>query len=261
MRVCIFGSGKVATHLARRLFKKGVFITQVFSRNPEHASLLAEKVSASPISDYSMVAGGQDLYIIAVSDDAIAQVAKGISNKLGPHGAFIVHTSGATPGAILQPFTKRFGVLYPLQTFSSAVEPDWDSIPICIDANSLVDIHSLESLGNTIGKKTVVRISDEKRAMLHVAAVFANNFTNHMLHLAWRIARENDLDFDILKPLIRETIRKIEEESPAGMQTGPALRGDDKTIEAHLELLEKEPSIREVYQVLTQSIQQHKKKP
>lgn len=260
MRVTIVGSGKVATHLALRLYAKGVFIHQVYSRNAENAKALAKQVGAKAVSDYRTLAPGQDLYMLAVSDKAIEEVATKVAGELGSHGVFLVHTSGATPGAILRPYSKRHGVFYPLQTFSREVQPDWNSIPICIDANSAADMHSLELLGKTIAQK-VVRIPDEKRAKLHVAAVFANNFTNHMLHLAWEIARKNDIDFDILKPLIRETIRKIEAESPADMQTGPAIRGDDTTINTHLELLEDNPSIQEVYRVLTGSIRAQKKQP
>ena len=257
MRVCIIGSGKVATHLALRLFEKGVVIVQVFSRSIEHASTLAKLVQSKPINDYMDLAKGQDLYILAVSDNAIEPVAQKMQEVLGSQHAFVVHTSGATPGSILKEHFKRYGVFYPLQTFSKEVNPKWETIPICIDASNIADVHSLQELGKKCSN-TVVRISDDQRAALHVAAVFANNFTNHMLHLSWLIAKEHGVDFSILMPLIKETIRKVGDNNPGDMQTGPALREDDNTIAAHLELLANHPDIQLVYEVLSKSILQQK---
>jgi predicted short-subunit dehydrogenase-like oxidoreductase (DUF2520 family) len=253
MRITILGSGKVATRLGLRLFQKGITISQVYSRNEEHARVLAGKLNAAFTNKLEDVKAGADLYLFAVSDDAIEELAKKLADQKGHHSSFVVHTSGATPSTVFKNSFKRYGVFYPLQSFSEEVEPQWDKIPICIDASNLTDMHNLSDLAHKCSN-VVEPLTDEKRAGLHVAAVFANNFTNHMLHLSSEITRKFGVPFEILFPLIQETIRKIEKGTPEEMQTGPAIRGDQETIQRHLRLLEDWPDIQMVYDLITKSI-------
>ena len=172
----------------------------------------------------------------------------------------MVHTSGATPQSIFEKNgAKRFGVFYPLETFSSNRNPDFSEIPICVDANSKKDFELLKKLGKKISSN-VHHISDEKRAVIHVAAVFVNNFANHLSYIADDILKENKIPFEILLPLMKETVSKLENGAPSEMQTGPAKRGDEKTIQRHLEFLNDFPEYAKLYEIMTDGITKQKKK-
>ncbi|MDX1942300.1 MAG: F420-dependent NADP oxidoreductase [Saprospiraceae bacterium] len=248
--IILIGAGNVGYHLGKRLFEKGLHIKQVFSRTKEKAQNLASEIKAEAITDLSKMDPNADLYILAVHDDAIIKTA----SQLPLNQKLITHTSGSTPSTVLQPYTQRYGIFYPLQTFSISKEVDFEQIPICIHANNKEDVIFLENIAKRISSK-VYRINDEQRAILHVAAVFVNNFTNHLFQIGYNILEKENLPFDLLRPLIRETAEKIQEHSPAGMQTGPAVRGDKATIKRHLLYLEKFPEYRSLYDSLTKSIQ------
>jgi len=252
MKITIIGSGNVGTHLAKRLFEKGHSIVQVFSRNIDNASELALQVNAEPICDLNKLKDNIELIIIAVKDDAIESVAKAISLD----NVLMVHTSGATPSTVFDKHTNRFGIFYPLQTFSKAKSADFEKLPICIDANKEEDLKCLEELANSICPN-VYRINDKERAILHVCAVMVNNFTNHLFAMADDILQQENLTLDILKPLISETVKKIENHPPKQMQTGPAIRKDENTINNHLQFLDKYPNYQLIYKLLSDSIQKH----
>ena len=254
MTITLIGAGNVGYHLGKRLFKKGITIHQVYSRQLKNAQLLAAKINATPIATLAKIDDTADLYIIAVKDDAIAGVAAALQQHKGMGKKLVVHTSGAANSQSIGKYFKRFGVLYPLQTFSKNRKIKFSTIPICIDANKKKDIQLLQNLGAKISQK-VARIKDEERAILHVAAVIVNNFSNHLFHLGQQITQAEQIDFSLLKPLMAETVSKIERQSPYDMQTGPARRNDKKTIKKHLQYLQKFPEYRQLYTLLTKSIQ------
>lgn len=250
-QVTLIGAGNVAHHLGLALRSKGVEILQVFSRNSDKANHLASITSSEAISDLSKVAAS-DLVVLAVSDQAIPEVSAALARFL-PEDTFVVHTSGATPSAFIAGHFRRYGVFYPLQTFSTGREVDFGEIPICVHAGTEPGLLELEALARRISR-SVHRVNDEQRRWLHLTAVVVNNFPNHLYHLACEVLSDQHLPFDLLKPLILETARKVQDHPPAAMQTGPARRGDRATIEAHLRLLEQYPGLREVYEALTRSI-------
>jgi len=195
-----------------------------------------------------------DLYILAVSDNAIEQVAEDLSKRIGKD-KLVVHTSGATPTRLLKSYFKYYGSFYPLQTFSISRNVTFEKVPMCIDANSKKHSTLLLEIAEQLSEK-VYAINDAQRAKLHVAAVFVNNFSNNLFTIGEQITRKENLPFEILKPLIEETVEKIRNHSPIEMQTGPAVRNDQNTIDRHLKYLQKEfPELVEVYQTMTKSIQ------
>lgn len=249
MKITIIGAGNVGTHLAKRLFECKHEIIQVFSRNREKAQELAKTVNASPIIELHHLKLNADLYILAVKDDAIEEVARQIPFR----DKLVVHTSGAKSSEIFQPYFDHFGVFYPLQTFSINKEADFEKLPICVYANSKSSIQTLQSLANSICPN-IYTIDDEQRATLHVCAVMVNNFTNFMYVMAEDILKQEQLSLDILRPLIEETVLKISKHPAEAMQTGPARRNDLQTIEQHLIFLRHYPDYQKLYQDLSASI-------
>lgn len=246
VQAVILGSGNVAHHLARAFTSHpGLQLVQRYARN---INALDDVTIPVPITHDLSKLVVADVYILAVSDDAIA----GLSAQLPFEGRLVVHTSGSMPLEALD-LKNRGGVFYPLQTFSKAKAVDFSQIPICVEAATEPDYALLETAARALSEQTY-RIDSAQRRTLHVAAVFASNFSNHMYKLAADLCANNHMPFDILKPLIQETAHKILSLPPRDAQTGPAIRHDQKTIAAHLELLQ-EPSQRAIYQLLTQSIQ------
>lgn len=242
----------MATQLGKRLVEQGMPISQVLSRNIDHASKLALALGAGSWSDqWHDVLPDADWIILAVSDQAIDDVAA----ALAPHvaGALVTHTSGATPGAVLQSFFARYGVFYPLQSFSEEHTPDWPAVPFCLDANVMSDLVFLEKKAALLGGK-VYRVNDGQRAVLHLGAVFANNFANHCFSVAHELLEQKGLPFELLHPLMRATLDKALAHPPAEVQTGPAVRGDQDTMEKHVELLREHPLWQEIYRLMSESI-------
>lgn len=246
IKVTIIGSGNVAQHLITAFNKSNeIEVLQVFSRTKEDIS---QHIDSSKItSDYDSLSES-DIYIIAVSDSAIAEV----SSKLPFKNRFVVHTSGSVPLENLDSKNKR-GVFYPLQTFTRNKEVDFSMIPTCLESEFDDDYTILENIAEAINSRHYLISSDQRKA-LHVAAVFVNNFTNHLYQLGKDICNEHQLPFEILKPLIAETAQKVQILSPLDAQTGPAKRHDQNTIDRHLALLTNQTQ-KEIYKILTQSIQ------
>jgi predicted short-subunit dehydrogenase-like oxidoreductase (DUF2520 family) len=253
MKISIIGTGNVAFHLGKRLKKQGLKIEQIIGRDPQKTLWLADILQTNWTSDFNNVATESDLYIIAVNDSAIENVAAKLSKQL--QDKFVVHTSGTMPSTVLQPYFRQFGTLWPLQTFSVTSQPDFERIPIFI--NSIQD--NLPPYPNDFLRKLAEKISprvfdlsDEDKMTLHLAAVFVNNFTNHLFKVGAEIVQQQRLPFDVLLPLIEETVNKIRHNAPDAMQTGPARRGDDLTITKHLEFLENQtPQYALLYTVLS----------
>ena len=247
----LIGAGNAAWHLGLALHAAGVEVLQVYSRNLQKAKSLSDLISSEAISDFAELRPA-DLVIVAVSDQAIPEVAAALPRFI-PADAFVVHTSGGTSSAYLAAHFERYGVFYPLQTFTAGREVDFRSVPLCVHAGREEDLLLLEELGRRLCDR-VYRIDDERRQWLHLAAVAVNNFPNHLYALAEQTLNDHQLPFDLLRPLILETARKVQDALPGPMQTGPAARGDRATIEAHLRLLEEYPQFKAVYEVLTRSL-------
>ncbi|WP_413998557.1 Rossmann-like and DUF2520 domain-containing protein [Flavobacterium sp. W1B] len=255
IKVIIIGSGNVAQHLIaafQKSQKEGteIELIQVFSRKRE--ALVHLLGSDQITSDYNQLLEA-DLYIIAVSDDAISTV----SDQLPFKNRLVAHTSGSVPLDVLND-NNRKAVFYPLQTFTKNKAVDFRNIPICLESENATDFQLLKKVAQTISD-SVFAINSHQRKALHVAAVFVNNFTNHLYQIGSEICQENQVPFDILKPLIQETAQKIMSLSPEEAQTGPAMRNDKKTIEAH-ELFLYDKNQATIYKILTQSIQDNGKK-
>ena len=250
-KVSIIGSGNVALHLIHAFQSNSkIELVQVFARNKKSLTHLLD--SNSVTSDYTQLQAA-DVYIIAVSDDAIAEV----SSQLPFENQLVVHTSGTVPLTTLESKNRR-GVFYPLQTFSKDKAVNFKTIPICLEAENEKDLQTLNQIASTISD-AVYQINSEQRKALHVAAVFVNNFVNHLYQMGNEICDNNNVPFEILKPLIQETANKIVSLSPKEAQTGPAKRNDLTTIEAHQQFLTDE-NLSTIYTLLTQSIQNNGKK-
>ena len=250
-KIVIIGAGRIAWHLGKRLKSKGLPVAQVISRTAEHAEALGDGLNTAWSDLPEDLIPDADWIILAVRDDAIEVVAEAFAPFV--QQALVTHTSGGTAGAKLAPFFNRFGVFYPLQSFSLEHMPVWSKIPFCVDAQSETDVMFLKKIAKTIGN-LVYRVNDEQRALLHVAAVFANNFANHCFAIAEKILDEKDLPFELLHPLMEETLAKALQDSPARMQTGPAIRGDVDTVRRHVQLLEGHAEWQEIYRELSGSI-------
>ncbi|HEX3384524.1 MAG TPA: Rossmann-like and DUF2520 domain-containing protein, partial [Mucilaginibacter sp.] len=223
MRITIIGSGNVATHMAAAFKNAGHSIVQTYSRDMQHAALLAYHVKAEPINKLDAINPNTDLFLIAVKDDAIGDIAQ----KLAKHGKLIVHTSGSTSLEELKQYTLNAGVFYPLQTFSKTKELDFRTVPLCIEGATEEITKHLEELARTVSNN-VYRVHSEQRRILHLAAVFACNFPNYLYYAAGELLREHNLDFNMLRPLILETAVKVQEHLPGDVQTGPAVRNDEQ---------------------------------
>jgi predicted short-subunit dehydrogenase-like oxidoreductase (DUF2520 family) len=249
--ITIIGAGNVAQHLIQAFAKsEDLSVVQVYSREKNKTLVLPELVKiTNDLND--LIAS--DLYIIAVSDHAIAQVASELPFK----NRLVVHTSGSVALDALNNDNRK-GVFYPLQTFTKNKSIDFSSVPICLETQFGADYQLLEQVAKAVSN-SVFAINSEQRKALHVAAVFVNNFVNELYRIGSKICEENQIPFEILKPLIKETAEKIMSLSPNEAQTGPAKRVDLKTISAHLDFIS-DGNQRTIYEVLTQSILQNAKK-
>jgi predicted short-subunit dehydrogenase-like oxidoreductase (DUF2520 family) len=248
VRVSIIGSGNVAQHLISAFQKaESVQLVQVMARTKEKVMHLLD--TSQIVTDFQQLQE-VDLYIIAVTDEAIAEV----SRQIPFHHKLVAHTSGSIAMNALSE-NNRKAVFYPLQTFSKNKTVDFKMIPIALEGEHTEDYKIIEAVAKSISNQ-VFSIDSEQRRALHVAAVFVNNFTNHLYQISADICKEHQLSFEILKPLIEETTAKIMVLSPSEAQTGPAKRKDQLTIDAHLSLLNDENQ-KAIYTLLTQSIQNH----
>lgn len=254
IKVSIIGSGNVAQHLisaftAIQKSSSKIELVEAYSRKKESLiHLLDNSQIITDIQDLSEA----DVYIIAVSDDAIAT----ISEQLAFKNKLVVHTSGSVSVDVISDANRK-GVFYPLQSFTKNKAVDFSTIPICLEAENATDFQLINTVAKLISSK-VFAINSQQRQALHVAAVFVNNFTNHMYQIGKKICDENQIPFAILHPLITETAQKIATLSPQQAQTGPAIRNDSKTIAAHEAFLTDDNELT-IYKILTQSIQNNGK--
>ena len=249
MKIVLSGSGNVATHLAQALVAKGEEMVQVFSQSLRNAILLTDLVGGESIDDLTQVNNSADLYIIAVKDDAIA----GIADQLKSVTGLVVHTSGTTDMTVISSKVEHAGVFYPLQTFSKAKPVFFDEIPLCIEATDETQLKVLNTLASKLSNR-VYRVDGNQRKILHLAAVFACNFPNHLYALANQLLQQHQLDFEIIRPLIKETADKVMTYLPESVQTGPAIREDETTLNKHFSMLSSVPELQNIYQTLSDSI-------
>ena len=244
MQIVLIGSGNVAFHLAKAFTEAQIPISQIFGRNTTELQKISEQFSI-PFSTETLA--DADLYIISVSDSSITEVSSLIKNK----NVLVAHTSGSVSREALSG-NYRKSVFYPLQTFSKSKNLDYSKIPFFIDAENENDEEILKNLASKISKN-VMFANDEKRKYIHLTAVFACNFVNHLFARAKEISDSQDIPFEYFLPLIDETTQKIHELEPKLAQTGPAVRGDNRILELHEQLITDEEKLK-MYKTLNESI-------
>jgi predicted short-subunit dehydrogenase-like oxidoreductase (DUF2520 family) len=251
-KIAILGAGNVGYQLSWHLHNAGHQIVQVFGRQMASAKFIGNLMDIPCTDKIDDITSDAEIYLLSVNDDAIQDVARHL--QLGDK--VIAHTSGTVPVKILKDASTNYGIFYPLQTLSKNVSVDFGVIPICINASNDFTMKTLKDLALTLTSK-VVETNDEKRLAIHIAAVFANNFTNHLFSVSQMILEKSGLSFEIFKPLINETVRKIQNHDPLNVQTGPAVRHDEHTIERHLGFLREDGRFELLYKVLTDDIQKY----
>jgi len=247
--ISFIGAGNVATHLAQVFYNNGFIIKNVWSSHIENATLLANKVGAVPCNSVQDISTEVDLIIIAVKDDVLTSVINYLPK--GIHA--VVHTSGSMEMKLLNEVATNVGVFYPLQSFNKNQLVDMGSVPVCIEASNDVFTQQLFELAHVFTLQ-VEYINSTQRAYLHVAAVFANNFTNYMYAVAYDLATEKKLPFNVLLPLIKNTSNRIDGSNPFNHQTGPAKRNDIEVIKKHLSMLEFNTEAQQLYQFISEQI-------
>jgi len=254
MDIVIIGSGNVASVLGRKFKAAGHRILQVVSRNASAATKLAYEWDTESTNYISLINKKADFYLVAVTDDAIQQI---VSELKLPAKKIVAHTAASVSKDVLKPVAEHYGVFYPLQSLRKEIKtlPD---VPVFFDGNDAVAKKLLENLAHSIAQEKVATAGDDARMKLHVAAVIVSNFTNHLYTLAEEYCRKEGLDFRQLLPLIEETALRAKTISPKQAQTGPAIRHDKETLHKHLELLKDHPQLKNIYILLTESIQQTK---
>lgn len=241
----------MATHLAKGFSKKGITIKQIFSQTCDNSEVLAWQSNAEYICDLEELNFEVDLFIFAVKDDVIQELATYILSK-NPN-AKVVHTSGSV-GLDVFSNAANAGIFYPLQSFSKTKKIDLSIVPFLITTENIDLKNELIKLAKLLSNK-VYEYTDEQRKHLHIAAVFVNNFSNHLFAIAQEYCEKHQLDYQLLMPLIHETITKIDTILPKDAQTGPAKRNDTEIIQKHLAILQKEDEhLFHIYKLLTDSI-------
>jgi predicted short-subunit dehydrogenase-like oxidoreductase (DUF2520 family) len=253
--ISIIGAGNVASHLAPAFSKAGVGVRQIWSRTSAHGSPLARRVHAAFIKDLDELDTRVDMIMISVPDGVLPDIMKNIPRS----NALVVHTSGSLPLSILSPLSNRTGVFYPLQTFRRGVRLNMSDVPLCIEASLEEDRFMLLSLAQNISRNVVFMDSEDRR-ILHLAAIFACNFSNYMYVIAEEILKRRDIPLNLLQPLIRRTALNARKKDIFKYQTGPAFREDRLTMAGHVQLLKSNPEYRTLYEQISQLIIQQKKK-
>lgn len=247
----ILGAGNVATHLAPALVKSGINILQVYSRTENSASLLASKVNAAFCTDPNKIIESAHYYFYALKDSAIAELL----NYTGKFKGIHIHTAGSVGLEVFEGKADKYGIIYPLQTFSKERETDFSKVPLFIEGENKDISALLMTIADKLSTKTYFANS-EQRARLHLAAVFACNFSNLLYDIASEIVNEEQGGFEVLKPLIIETAEKVQTISPRKAQTGPATRYDTEIIDKHIAMLIEQPELADLYEKMSKMIYQ-----
>jgi predicted short-subunit dehydrogenase-like oxidoreductase (DUF2520 family) len=254
-KVVFIGAGNLAWNLAPAMHSAGFEISQIYSRTRESAQNLAAKFLCNFTTRVENIFPEADIYIICVKDDAI----KKLSSSLKLPGKLVIHTSGTVPLKAIEKISDFTGVLYPLQTFTKKKKVSFKKVPVFIEGSSVRTKAAVSKIARKLSD-SVIAIKSEDRQKLHIAAVFACNFTNHFYHIAESLVKNAGLKFSFLYPLILETTLRTEKESPSKVQTGPAIRNDKKTLRRHLSLLKKnDAELAKIYKIITADIQRRAK--
>jgi predicted short-subunit dehydrogenase-like oxidoreductase (DUF2520 family) len=254
-QISILGAGNVAWHIGSALCENGLKILQVYNRTPSVGKNLATSLNAHYISSIEEL-DSADLYIIAVSDDVIGEIAANAYFKKCT--GIVVHTAGSVNMDVFKGNPVNYGVFYPFQSFTKGTLVDFRSVPMLIEGNTDKNAESLTKLASLLSER-VYYLNSDQRLMLHLAAVIGANFSNHLLSLCEKILKGSNLTLDLLQPLLSETLSKAMRISPEKAQTGPAIRGNIKIIDKHLAMLEDYPEIREIYRIMSESIMRSSK--
>lgn len=252
-RIVLIGAGNVATHLGMGLQKAGWQVVQVYSRTEASASELASRLGVPFVTSLEAVCTDADVYLVMVKDAVLQELIPAVVK--GREGALFVHTAGSVSMSVWENHARRYGVLYPMQTFSKAREVDFALVSFFVEANGETELLGLKEMASSLSPK-VYEATSAQRTYLHMAAVFACNFANHMYALSAHLLEKNGLPFDAMLPLIDETARKAHVLSPKDAQTGPAVRRDTNVMNKHLEMLAGEPKMKEIYKIISNSIQE-----
>jgi predicted short-subunit dehydrogenase-like oxidoreductase (DUF2520 family) len=255
-KVVIIGSGKLARALCPVLLKNEIQIDQIFSRNLEHAKNLATPYKIRFTDDYNILEKNADLYLVCVNDDAITEVSESLSRHLDPTDR-ICHTSGSRGVAAISGYFHHRACLWPMQSFSHNTQVNWSEVPIFLSGSDSI-LEEIEKMCRRISQK-VYRLDEEKKKWVHVAAVFANNFSNYNLTITKKILDSCGVPLDVMEPMMDNMMRNVFHIGPANTQSGPANRGDRETIEMHRKmLLEKFPEYENLYLLFSEIILQKK---
>lgn len=254
-KITIVGAGNVAHNFGKAFRQAGYLIHEIYSRSQQSAVLLSQTLNCNFTTDLSKLDKDTDLFMLAINDDALPEVLDKIKIKNKP----IIHTSGSTPITIFKEHGfSTYGIFYPVQSFSKNETESLVSIPICVEANNENSENLFLSLARSLSKKVYV-LNSEKRKALHIAAIFANNFTNHMYHISHDLLNKHKISFEIIRPIIEKTSDKIKTDTPKNVQTGPAVRNDTMVINDHLNFLERFKEYHDIYEMMTKSIQNSRK--
>ncbi len=248
MKIVFIGSGNLATRLSLEMQQKGMEIIQVYSHTENHAERLAKQLACSWTAIPNEIRSDADLYIFSLKDTALEEVI----SQIKPNNGLWVHTAGSMPMDVFKGYAVHYGVMYPLQTFSRKRLVNFQVIPFFVEANTSENESRLIQIATKLSGD-VRLLSSEKRKSLHLAAVFACNFTNHIYTLAAKVLQKQDIPMEVLLPLIDETAAKVHVMSPKQAQTGPAVRYDKNVIQKHLSMLE-DSDLKNIYQLISQSI-------
>lgn len=252
MKIVMIGSGNVATHISLALQKTENKIVQVYSKTYDNAAILADKLKCDAINQLSDIYNEADAYIYAIKDDALKDTASLVARFLKNKSAIFIHTAGSVNINVFEGMTLHYGVLYPMQTFSKTREIDFHSVPCFLEGSDKDAIDTIKSLALSI-TGNIQETSSEKRKMMHLAAVFACNLTNHCYRLAEQIVENEGIDFSLFIPLIEETAKKVTVLSPKCAQTGPMVRNDISVMNRQIDLIENQRT-KLIYRLMAESI-------
>ena len=249
MDFIIIGAGNVAVHMSEAIKNAGFVIRQVYSRTQKTAEALSQKLSVNYTNDIKNIAKNGDIYLLMLADDALENFLE----QTDLSGKMLIHTSGSTAMDVLKKYSDQYGVIYPLQTFNKNIPLDFSNVPLFIEASDSETLSLIKTITNKLSNY-VADADSTQRSYLHVAAVFACNFSNHMYTIAASLLEDNNISFEVLQPLIQQTTKKAIEHNPKDVQTGPAIRNDKNTLNKHMKMLEKRQGIQKIYRFVSEHI-------
>jgi predicted short-subunit dehydrogenase-like oxidoreductase (DUF2520 family) len=249
MRVVIIGAGNVASVFGRLISAANHEIIQVYSRSISSAQSLGKELGCSFVDNLEAVDLTADIYILAITDNAL----QNIQDSLFLGDKLVVHTAGSVSKKVLSNISSQYGVMYPLQSLRKDQSADQSIIPLLIDANKESVLSIIEQFAFTLSSVVSI-VGDDKRLCLHLAAVIVNNFTNHLYTLTAEYCKNEEVDFKMLQPIIEQTALRLRANLPADLQTGPAIRNDQSTLDKHIQALSNHPELKTIYLTFTESL-------